>query len=100
MLESLPERQEATGTPAGDTDPEGWHFWERLLLHKDTGAGELHFGILPLTCKWWRLTPPPASQHQLQDTQSQAASHPGTKPHPPVGKPVHYNPPAPQPATL
>ena len=44
-LESLPDRQEATGTCPGDTDTGGSHLGSSFY-HMDSAAGKLHCGIL------------------------------------------------------
>ena len=47
IWESLPEGQEATGTPSGDTDAGGSHLGE-LIHHEDAGAEKHHFRVPPL----------------------------------------------------
>ena len=46
ILESLPERQEATGAHPGDIDRGTAIFGS--FYHVDSGAGKYHFGILSL----------------------------------------------------
>lgn len=48
ILESLLERQEATGTHPEDTDTGRSHLGG-LFYYMDTGAGKGHFRILPLS---------------------------------------------------
>ena len=45
ILESLPERQEATWAHPEDTDTSSNHF-EGSFYHVETGADKCHFGIL------------------------------------------------------
>lgn len=46
ILESLLEKQEATGTPLGERDVHDDHF-ESLFYYKDDTVGWCHFGVLP-----------------------------------------------------
>ena len=48
ILDSFPERQEASGAPPRDIDAGGNHFWEFILL-QGTDAHKVHCGVHPLT---------------------------------------------------